>query len=199
MSLSALLRLNVDVAGSAPPPPPSSTVDLRLALVARLADDAATVALVGDRIFPGGIPEGESLPAIGYRVIASVNGRTLGGPDGSRVSRVQFNCRSRDKLECIDVAAALDGALDGWNDPDATYGVVVQWCHQVSELDFDDWERDGTDDQGHTIAIDYRLRHTKAPAPATGTVPPPATPQPTPGVSGGGFGLGGFGLGGFGL
>lgn len=81
--------------------------DIRAFLIA----DADVTAIVGTRIFPLRIPQGQALPAIRYVVIASSSDHHLGGTSGSAETTIQFDCYSETYSEAIDLGNKVRTAL----------------------------------------------------------------------------------------
>ena len=64
------------------------------ALLAQLAADPDLVALVGDRMFPNLVPQGQAMPALVYSIISTAPGNTLDGNAEERLDtvRLQIDC-----------------------------------------------------------------------------------------------------------
>lgn len=142
-----------------PAAPPTLVLDLRAALRSYLLNDTALVAMVGDRIRPGGFDESDPLPAITYRVITDTRGHHLRGADGVSVARVQFDCWSRDLADCVAAKSRLELLLDGWSDRRAAFGREVLRAKQELETDLHEPPDDATPDWLFHVAVDYRIKH----------------------------------------
>ena len=92
---------------------------------ALLLDDAAVTAVVGTRIVPDGLAQGETSPAITYRVISTDHEHDINGPKVGIVrSRITIDCYSttRKAANALAELVRLSGILD-WSG--STYGVNV--------------------------------------------------------------------------
>lgn len=77
----------------------------------QLLDNAAVAALVGDRIYPLVIPQGESLPAITYSIVATDEDTQEGDADTLARARVQLDCWATTHKQANDLARAVRLAL----------------------------------------------------------------------------------------
>lgn len=96
------------------------------AINALLLADAPTVALVGTRIFPDEMPQGEVLPAVVYTEEDCTKVRYLGGVSGTAHPRYQIECLARTRKECRALAAVVRTRLEDYHGA-AIGGVWVQW------------------------------------------------------------------------
>lgn len=67
-------------------------MSLEDAIVAMLAAGSRTTALVGSRVSPKIVPQGESLPALTYQVISNPRSYVASGLVDGSMARVQINC-----------------------------------------------------------------------------------------------------------
>jgi len=77
----------------------------------QLLDNAAVAAIVGDRIYPLTIPQGEPLPVITYRVVATDEDNQEGDADTLARARVQLDCWAMTHKQANDLARAVRLAL----------------------------------------------------------------------------------------
>lgn len=82
-------------------------------LAHRLASAGQVSTIVGDRIRPDVLAEGERLPAITYETVTLDPDYHLLGEAGTATSRVQFDCYALTKAEAVRIAAAIADVLAG--------------------------------------------------------------------------------------
>ena len=78
-----------------------------------VADNAAVAAIVGVRIYPTQIPQGEDLPAMTYQRVTTVHDYHLQGVTGRAVALVQWNCYAYTPAVAGQLAETLRLAVDG--------------------------------------------------------------------------------------
>lgn len=74
--------------------------------------DSGTSA--GNRVFPARIPQGQTLPAITYRLVSNPGEPTHSGPSSLRHPRFQLDCWGNTYLEAAGLAEQVVGLLDGY-------------------------------------------------------------------------------------
>ncbi|WP_422930083.1 tail completion protein gp17 [Singulisphaera sp. PoT] len=84
------------------------------ALVATLERDPELSAIVGRRIFPDFVPQGQPYPALVYQIISDVPGSNLDGRDKTFRSRVQFKSYARSRSACTELFLALERRFNGF-------------------------------------------------------------------------------------
>jgi hypothetical protein len=136
----------------------AATVTLRQGLYAHLRSDPALTPLVGRRIYTDLPPPKAGVPSLVFSVLADQRQGNLDGRTGLREARVQIECRSEKRGECVQLAELVDDRLDG-----VTYslgGVAVRWCHQEDEQDVTEPIPDGDASNRYlypvTFTINYR-------------------------------------------
>lgn len=87
---------------------------LEEALRTRLLADSTVSGLVGTRIFPLVIPQGQALPAIAYQRISGVREHTHAGASGLAHPRIQYACVAETFTQARAVADAVRQRLDGF-------------------------------------------------------------------------------------
>jgi hypothetical protein len=139
----------------APPP----VLALRQAVVALLEADPGLAAIVGARIRPGTIAQGDPLPALYYLVITNPRGHHLRGGDGTAEARMQFDCCSEDLAESLDIKLALERLLDGISQQDIS-GLRILWAAQIDEHDLHETpDAAGSGETLYRTVVEYRIKH----------------------------------------
>lgn len=134
--------------------------DVREALVSLLSADPGVAALVGDRIFPERLPQGQALPAITYAVIDDRERVNLSGPRGHTTTRVQVDALAATGKLATATDKAVRDALHGFA---GTVGTVVfTSCLRKSQNDAADADGDGTGGRLARVSADYTLRYRVA-------------------------------------
>jgi hypothetical protein len=134
-----------------------TTFDLRQAIKAKLAADAALANTIGARIRYGGRPSDEGMPALVYRVVRDELGRTLDGPTGAAVAHVRFDAWSEDVLDCTAINKRINALFNGASGD--LFGVRLRWASQVQLEDDPEWKDDGSDDLYKRISVQYRFSY----------------------------------------
>ena len=86
---------------------------------AKLEADAAVVALVGSKIFPGMAPDDTVAPWIVYLVVSDVPELSFTGTADTtmRAARVQFDCYAQTYDMAQSIAAAVDAVVSAMTSP----------------------------------------------------------------------------------
>ena len=105
--------------------------DIKTALVAHLAADAAVAAIVAARIYPRTLPQGCTLPAIRFKRVSGVKDRVAAIVD----SRWQFDCVAGTDIVAANLAAAVTAALHRYSG--TVSGTELLWGNQEDEYDLD--------------------------------------------------------------
>lgn len=74
-------------------------------------------ALVGTRVYPLALPQGVTLPAVTYQLIASVRQPAYDGIARLTQARFQIDCWAETYASLVQLARAVTGALDGYEGP----------------------------------------------------------------------------------
>lgn len=84
-------------------------------------------ALVGDRIRPYALPQGETWPAVTYHQVSGRNPARASGTDGTlRADRFQLDGWSYEANEAQQIKDALAAAFTRWSADGTNAGTVVQ-------------------------------------------------------------------------
>ena len=113
-------------------------MSLETALRAYVLADAATAAIVGQRMYPRRLPQGPTLPALDYQRVDTRRLHDFDGPDGLPRARVQVRAWGASVQSATDTAALVRARLDGFKG--AWGAVTVGACLCVAERDLDDPE-----------------------------------------------------------
>lgn len=89
-------------------------LDLRPALRALILSDAEILAIVGPRVFPHFIPQGQPTPAIVYNRVSGSADYTLQGPSGLATATMQVDCWAADPDTASTLARLVRAKLDGF-------------------------------------------------------------------------------------
>jgi hypothetical protein len=85
------------------------------ALYALLSQNGGVVALAGGRIYPLSAPQSVVTPYVVYQRISAVRLRTLDGPEGRSMPRMQIDAYATTWLAARALADAIRQALDGFD------------------------------------------------------------------------------------
>src|SRR5262245_55212356 len=88
--------------------------DIRLAVRGILVDDPAVAALVGTRVFPARLPQGELRASVVYIRVSGVGDYHMAGPSGLAQTRMQIDAWGGTADEATAVANACYDALTGF-------------------------------------------------------------------------------------
>jgi hypothetical protein len=127
-------------------------MSLETALRAYVLADAATAAIVGQRMYPRGLPQGPTFPALVYSRVDTRRLHDLDGPDGLPRARVQVTAWGSSVQAATDLAAAVRKRLDGFRG--AWGAVTIGACLCVGERDLDDPETGRA-----AVAQDYMIQY----------------------------------------
>jgi len=98
-----------------------------------LSGDMDVATIIGDRIYPVGVPEGESLPAVTYQRIAEAPDYNIQGRSSISECMFQINCWAGDYDKACELADAVRDALEDYSG--VTAGVVIEMIELSSEGD----------------------------------------------------------------
>ena len=125
-----------------------------------LSSDLGVSALVGLRIFPVYIPQGESKPAITYQQLGGPRDHTTDGASGFVESSFQVQCWAETYAGADDLADKVRLAMDGIS---GTYADVVIHCiHLVNEVDVPAIEPENEALNEFGKSLDFTLWHKEA-------------------------------------
>ena len=124
------------------------------AVAQRLMTEAGTFALIGTRVYPGILPQDETLPAVAYTRISAIEDLAADGPTGLLTVRVQIDAYAADYDASRAVGDAIRAALHGWQD-DAS---GVQFCALIPPGEQDLREDEA---QSSRVSADYLVSGTE--------------------------------------
>lgn len=149
-----------------------NTPSVRAALYSFLSSQASITALVGSRIFPIKVPQGQPRPAIVYRRMPAKGGdqrfpeeeghaHDLSGSAGYAAASFKIDCLGDKYSDADQLANALRLALDGVNQ-DTVAGVTLLSALIDDELDDFDEPIDGSDSGVFVVSTLYRIAYDEA-------------------------------------
>jgi len=122
--------------------------DVRVGLRAYLLDDAAIAAIVGTRIYPIVLPQGQVQTSIVYTRVSGIGDNHMEGPSGLSRPRFQVDCWSQSIDTASQLANLVKERIDGfrgtwfWGEDSPAEAIVVQGVFFQNEReDFDDATR----------------------------------------------------------
>ena len=127
-------------------------MSLETAMRAYVLADAAIAAVVGQRMYPRGLPQGPTLPALVYLRVDTRREHDMDGPDGLPRPRVQVTAWAANVQAATELAALVRVRLDGYRG--AWGDVTVGSCLCVGERDLDDPETGRS-----AVAQDYMIQY----------------------------------------
>jgi hypothetical protein len=136
--------------------------DLRVGLRAYLLDDAAIAAIVGTRIYPIVLPQGQVQTSIVYTRISGFGDNHMLGPSGLSRPRIQIDCWSQSADTAAQLANLVKERVDGfrgswlWGEDSPAEAIVVQGV-------FFEGERENYDDAAglYRVSRDYFIWHAE--------------------------------------
>jgi len=132
--------------------------DMRVGLRAYLLDDAAIAAIVGSRVHPLVLPQGDTGPSIVYSRISAVGDHHMSAASGLVQTRLQLDCWAASLDNAAALADLVKQRLDGfsgtmlWGEDSPAEAIVVQGI-------FFDGEREDFDNAAklHRVSRDYLI------------------------------------------
>lgn len=138
---------------------------LEEALYDWLSADTGISALVGNRIFPNKIPQGETYPQITFFRVSSPRVRNFGEPDGLANPRIQVDCWGLTLASAVavgeavrnsDGGVALNHKLDGFRGTMGdSPGVTIQSAQLEDERHTYNAPQHDDDKGVHQVSQDY--------------------------------------------
>lgn len=126
-----------------------------------IADERLTT-LIGDRLRPDALSQGDKLPGVWYETTQSTPEHDLSGASGSASSRVRFACVSTSKRLSNQIAGLLfdlfDGLAQQYIDPDET--VWVYDCTGENNWGTREAPSAGSGEIRYTRNVDFLINHT---------------------------------------
>jgi hypothetical protein len=115
----------------------------------QLHTDSATVAIVGDRIYPALFPQGVVLPRVLIRRVGSSRGYSTEGENGLQSASVLTQCQASDYESVKSLAAAVATALSGFRGE--ILGKTVAGIFLENEVDTEDYPQFGNEVAIHSV------------------------------------------------
>ena len=112
-------------------------------VVTVLTANAPVQAIVGNKIFPIVMPEGESVPALVYQKVGTDVINSLDGYSGLESIRLQFSCYAATLLAAKQLAQSVSAALDG---------SAMLKCTRTMEMDDQDPET-----KNFRVIVDFNI------------------------------------------
>ncbi len=112
------------------------------ALVAHLSAVSALTALIGARLYPDEIPQGDTLPAVFYMTVSDIKDHVYGAVQAVESPSIQFTVYADTKAEAEAVAEVIKTALTDFSG--SMSGVIVQYIDLINELPSMYKSQDGT-------------------------------------------------------
>jgi hypothetical protein len=125
---------------------------IELAIQTRLLEYVGLAALIGDKAFPGHVPEDKSPPAVTFTKTSGQRGHPGDGPSGDASPDFQISCWAKTYGEAKAIANQVRMALDGFEGD--MEGVKVHACELFNEIDMYDPE---TKCEG--VALSFTIWH----------------------------------------
>lgn len=125
--------------------------DLRTFLIAQ----QPIAAIVADRVEVGRAGQGTPWPRIVLSQVSRQNFGSLDGAGDVNGPRWQIDCQAKDSTTAVQLAAAVEDAVDGYLGPMGASAEVSAWVANT----FTDYDapHDGSDAGVHRVLIDVQL------------------------------------------
>lgn len=135
----------------------------RALVVYRVAAALQVRHLVGSRVRPQHLEQGETLPAITYQLTSADPQHHLGGAGGEAFSRVTFSCYGRTADEATQVAGQVVDVLDGWSGPlgEGDDLVFVSDCTLENQYDRPEQPSPGGAHWRYKRVLDFAVSHSQ--------------------------------------
>jgi len=112
------------------------------ALFTHITTDSTITALMGTRLFPNKIPQGQPLPAAEYKQEAGKREHMMSGPAGMVDSQYTITCYGSTYAAAKELAEAVRKRLDGFRG--VVEGITIDVMMLIDELDKPEF-KPGTD------------------------------------------------------
>lgn len=132
-------------------------------LVARLRAFAGLSALVGTRIRPHVLGQGETYPAVTYYVTSQVDADHLRGPGGLPATEMTFDCYASTYGQAEAVADQIRLALDGYRGLMGSTRVQMALVVDARGEGYD-WPDDASQSGYYRAGVDVRIVWEQTPA-----------------------------------
>jgi len=125
------------------------------ALYARLTGDAQVAAIVGTRVRPIKLKQGDSTPALSYFEVFGVHETGLSGSHGAATSMFQIDCWGKGYAEVRNLGEKVRLALHNWRG--TLGGTEVQGVYAVETQE--DYDQDA---ELYRKIVECRIAYTEA-------------------------------------
>lgn len=121
-------------------------------MFARLQAVSAVTDLVGTRVFPAPLPQGQTLPAVTYQRVSGARESAMGSDTGVAHPRIQVDCWASSYSGVKALATAVRGALQRYSGTIAT--VEIQDSFLKNDIDlFED------EIEANRVMLDFEIWH----------------------------------------
>jgi hypothetical protein len=134
-------------------------MSIETALVKLMSDNADVNAMVGSRIFPVFVPQGQNLPAITYQEISGVRDPHMKGTSGLVQARFQINGWTKTYSQARVLANYIRIALSPEDDsyPQTVDGTYISAIMLSNENDVPQIFSDNEELSGHGKMLDFTV------------------------------------------
>ncbi len=132
---------------------------IETALVAAVKDDADIMAIVGNRVYPGTIPQGTARPALWYSLLKRTDEPTLDADPVGSLATWRWGVQARDYTACEAVADLLRERFQGLAASLGSVEVTSGMAHDESDSTID--PQDGSGRVFYERAADYEFQITE--------------------------------------
>ena len=120
---------------------------------------SAVTDIVGSRIFPRMMPQGESLPAVVFSLIGSTSEPRLLGASGGVRALVQIDCYAETHIVCNNLAEKIRLSLHGYS---GTAGSSTVEAMLDAKREMFDAPTDASDVPAYRVSLDFEIWHNEA-------------------------------------
>jgi len=129
-------------------------------MVAHLKADAGVAAIVGTKVYPVPIPQGQSAPYLLYQRYDTDHIRDLSGPSGLRRTSFQLDAYSESPAEAEALSESVRLSLDGWRGTWSGIRVTSVILEKITDAFIND--PDGGEDVLYRVSIDIIVWHAES-------------------------------------
>ena len=123
-----------------------------------LQTKTAVTNLVGTRIFPRMMPQGETLPAVVFSLIGSTSEPRLLGASGGVRALVQLDCYAETHIACNALGEQIRLALHGYS---GTAGNSTIEAMLEAKRELFDAPTDASDVPAYRVSLDFEIWHNE--------------------------------------
>jgi hypothetical protein len=128
-------------------------------LVAFLLGNNDIASIVGTRIFPLRVPEGETFPCIVFQQISGPRVYSLSGPNACNYPRIQLKCWGLTYTDAKGLADTVDNLLDGFRG--TMVNTQIQAILNAGVVDGEESPENANDVARYSVALDYIIWYQK--------------------------------------